>query len=159
MEQDNFSINYENYMEQSLTHVVRFALLDAEQRGIPSPLAFYISFITDYPGVQMPPFLKAKYPENITIVLQYEFSNLKVSDKEFGVTLSFDGRPYYILVPFAAILSFVDPGVNFALQFPNHKKEFERIMAEESLNGENQQELPYNHEKIVSLDTFRKKKP
>lgn len=153
---NNNTFNYEMLTEKALTQVVKLALLEAEVIGIPAPHAFYISFLTKHPKVQMPAFLHAKYNEEITIVLQYEFSNLKVSDEEFGVTLSFDGRPYYIIVPFEAITTFMDPSRNFALQFPSSRKALEEKLA--SSEEEKQPTLPYNSEKIVSLDSYRKKK-
>jgi len=110
-------LNYDKLIDSALLGVVREALKHVEKYGLPSNHYFYITIKTKFKGVKLPEFLLQKYPDSITIILQYEFSNLHVSDTEFGVTLSFNTRNYYIRIPFHSIMAFMDPGVNFSLQF------------------------------------------
>ena len=53
----------------------------------------------------------------MTIILQHQFWDLVVTEDRFEVGLSFGGIPERLVVPFAAIKSFLDPSVQFGLQF------------------------------------------
>ena len=77
---------------------------------------FYINFQTTHSGVSVPGFLRAQYPEEVTIVLQHQFEDLYVEESGFEVTLSFSGQRHRLIVPFTAVTSFADPSVNFGLQ-------------------------------------------
>jgi hypothetical protein len=110
--------DYERMMEEALRGVVRGALAEAAARGLPGQHHFYVTFRTDQPGAELPPHLKERYPTEMTIVLQYQFWGLEVDDAAFKVTLSFDGKHERLTVPFAAVAAFVDPSVQFGLQFP-----------------------------------------
>src|SRR5215510_6528267 len=106
------NINYQTLLERALKMVVKDALNFAKINGLGEGAHFYLTFRTRDPGVVIPDFLKIRYPEMMTIVLQWSYSNLNVSDDEFGVTLTFDGRPFYIRVPFSALVEFKDPSVD-----------------------------------------------
>jgi len=101
--------------------------------------------------------LRMRYPDVMTIVLQYSYNNLNVSDREFGVQLTFDGRPFFIRVPFSALVEFKDPSTDFMLSF-HHKST--------PAAADNDMELPLDEkpgtvpddERVVSLDEFRKRK-
>jgi hypothetical protein len=88
------NIDYQQLLERALRAVVKDALTHAQFNGLGDGTHFYITFRTREAGVVIPDFLRLRYPEMMTIVLQYSFSNLNVSDTEFGVTLTFDGRPF-----------------------------------------------------------------
>ena len=77
---------------------------------------FYINFQTTHSGVSVPGFLRAQYPEEVTVVLQHQFEDLYVEESGFEVTLSFSGQRHRLIVPFTAVTSFADPSVNFSLQ-------------------------------------------
>ena len=109
--------DYERIVQDGLRRVVRSVLQEVSQRGLEDPHHFYISFRTDYPGVELPAFVKRANPEEITVVLQHQFWDLSVSDDSFSVVLSFQDTPHKIRVPFYAVLSFMDPGVRFGLHF------------------------------------------
>ena len=96
---------------------MREALARTERDGLRGAHHFYVSFRTGAPGVAIPDYLLAKYPEEMTIVLQHQFWGLEVRDQDFSVTLSFHNRPEQLTIPFAAVASFADPSVSFALQF------------------------------------------
>jgi hypothetical protein len=108
---------YERWIANALRHVVVQAIEHVMKHGLPGGHHFYIAFRTTYPGVVIPPRLRAQYPEEMTIVLQHQFWDLKVTDEAFEVGLSFGGVAERLLVPFDAIKAFADPSVQFTLQF------------------------------------------
>ncbi|MEE4235457.1 MAG: ClpXP protease specificity-enhancing factor SspB [Anderseniella sp.] len=111
-------MRYDVLAQHALRSVVKLALQRVMRDGqLPGEHHFFISFDTAYPGVKVSERLKAKYPEDMTIVLQHQFWNLHVFDKLFEVELSFDNIPEKLVVPFAAIKGFFDPTVQFGLQF------------------------------------------
>jgi uncharacterized protein len=108
---------YDKMIERALRGVVREALERASREGLRGEHHFYISFATDMPGVWVPESLRARYPEDMTIVLQHQFWDLDVGEDSFSVTLTFRRQPERLVIPFAAVRSFADPSVNFALEF------------------------------------------
>jgi hypothetical protein len=108
---------YEKMIDRALRGVVREALERASREGLRGAHHFYIGFATDMPGVSIPESLRARYPQEMTIVLQHQFWDLEVGKDGFAVTLSFQRQPERLTVPFAAVRSFADPSVNFALEF------------------------------------------
>lgn len=150
-------IDYQTLLDNALKSVVKDALIHAQVNGLGDGTHFFITFKTRAAGVVLPDFLRMRYPDIMTVVLQYSYNNLHVSDKEFGVQLTFDGRPFFIRVPFSALVEFKDPSVDFILTF--HPKG--GIAA-----ADNDMELPLDEHsdtvpdpgRVVSLDEFRKKK-
>jgi len=110
-------IRYDLLTQQALRAVVRAVLTDAAKKGLPGEHHFYIAFDTRAEGVRIPDRLRAQYPEQMTIILQHQFWDLKVSDEEFEVGLSFGGIPAKLTIPFEAVKGFFDPSVQFGLQF------------------------------------------
>jgi hypothetical protein len=110
-------IRYDILAQDALRGVVRTVLTDAAKNGLPGEHHFYITLDTQSEGVRLSQRMRAQYPEEITIVLQHEFWDLAVGDKGFEVGLSFGGVRERLAVPFDAIKRFVDPSVQFALQF------------------------------------------
>ena len=110
-------LNYELLVEDALRSVVRTSLGIVEKVGLPGETHFYISFSTLYSGVEIDDHLRSKHPENMTIVLQHQFADLKVNNDEFFITLFFAGKPSPMIIPFQAITNFNDPSVGFGLQF------------------------------------------
>ncbi len=110
-------IRYDLLTQQALRGVVRNVLADAAKKGLPGEHHFFISFDTHADGVRISDRLLAQYPEEMTIILQHQFWDLKVADDEFEVGLSFGGIPEKLTVPFEAINGFFDPSVQFGLQF------------------------------------------
>ncbi|MEM7046586.1 MAG: ClpXP protease specificity-enhancing factor SspB [Pseudomonadota bacterium] len=106
---------YEIWIDQALRRVVRQALVCAQQ-GQHAPPHYYLTVDVAAEGVDIPGFLRARYPDRITIVLQHQFTDLEVREEDFSVTLAFDGKPARLTVPFAALLSFVDPAAEFQIQ-------------------------------------------
>lgn len=148
-------IDYQTLLDNALKSVVKEALIHAQFNGLGDGTHFFITFRTRDVGVVLPDFLRMRYPDVMTIVLQYSYNNLNVSDREFGVQLTFDGRPFFIRVPFSALVEFKDPSVDFMLSF--HAKTAPAA-------ADNDMELPLDgrpgtvpdNGRVVSLDEFRK---
>lgn len=111
------SIDYDALTQDALRGIVRAALQLIVKEGLPGEHHFYISFLTQAPGVVLSKRLKEKYPHEMTIVLQHRFWDLLVSEERFEVKLTFDGVPERLVVPYGAIKVFIDPSVHFGLQF------------------------------------------
>lgn len=123
-------IRYDILTQDALRGVVRTVLEDAARNGLPGEHHFYIAFDTRADGVKLSQRMRTQYPEEMTVVLQHQFWDLVVADEQFEVGLSFGGVPERVVVPFAAIKSFVDPSVQFGVQF-------ETLVGTEEAEGEN----------------------
>ncbi len=112
-------IPYDEIVQEALRAVVGRVLGEIVQGGseLPGDHHFYITFKTGAPGVSIPPHLRERFPDEMTIVLQNKFWDLDVTDEGFSVGLSFNQIPAKLSIPFAAITAFVDPAVDFGLQF------------------------------------------
>ena len=165
-------IGYEALTDRALRGVVRDALKRVQKQGLIGSHHFYLTFKTQDPGVEIPDFLKERYPDEITIVMQNQFSGLNVTEDAFEVTLSFQKLPARLFVPFAAMTGFADPSVQFGLQFKNataqnqpagSAREPTKSMGVPSVDtlppaeGEEAADKPPANPQIVSLDKFRKK--
>jgi uncharacterized protein len=112
-------IPYDEIVQEALRAVVGRVLGQVETTGgtLPGNHHFYITFKTGAPGVSIPTRLKERFPDEMTIVLQNKFWDLKVTEAGFSVGLSFNQVPATLIIPFSAITAFVDPAVDFGLQF------------------------------------------
>jgi hypothetical protein len=110
-------IRYDILAQDALRGMVRTVLEDIARSGLPGEHHFYITFDTTSDGVRLSQRMRAQYPEEMTVVLQHQFWDLDVTEDGFEVGMSFGGVPERLYVPFAAIKAFVDPSVQFALQF------------------------------------------
>jgi hypothetical protein len=118
----NDRFHYDALVDDALRGVVRRVLRTVADKGLPGSHHFYISFRSTDPGVNLPDYLLAKYPEEMTIVLQHQYWDLIITDEFFEVTVSFNKQQERIKVPFAALSAFVDPSVRFGLQFDRKDK-------------------------------------
>ncbi|MEW6450643.1 MAG: ClpXP protease specificity-enhancing factor SspB [Pseudomonadota bacterium] len=110
-------IRYDILAQDALRGLVRRVLTDAGKKGLPGDHHFFITFNTQHDAVRLSPRLREQYPEEMTIVLQHQFWDLKITDEAFEVGLSFSGVAERLYIPFEAITAFADPSVQFALQF------------------------------------------
>jgi uncharacterized protein len=110
-------IRYDLLMQDALRGVLRAVLTDVAVKGLPGEHHFYITFDTRADGVRLSARLKASYPEEMTVVLQHQFRDLAVGEDGFDVGLAFNGIPERLHVPFRSIKAFMDPSVQFGLQF------------------------------------------
>ncbi len=155
-------LQYNRMVERAMRGVVREALERVAAEGLPGQHHFYITFRTGFPGVEISPALKARFPEEMTIVLQHQFWGLSVGEGAFGVALSFSGVQESLAVPFAAITGFVDPSVKFGLQFEPDADEAARAAEQRSEARPAPEPKPKppsvdGPAEIVALDAFRKK--
>ena len=160
-------IEYQKLVQKAMVGIVREALEMVMEKGLPGVHNFYITFETKKPGVQIADHLVTKFPSDMTIVLEHQFWDLEVTKENFCVTLSFGGNRETLVVPFASIISFVDPSVNFVLQLSNktHDQSDQPNIGESFLqdktpkNSEGRYDkAATNNAQIVTLDSFRKKK-
>lgn len=150
---------YDLMVENALRGVVRDALRRAIEHGLPGNHHFYLTFRTRAPGVEIPGYLTERYPDEMTIVLQYQYWNLEVEDRRFSVMLSFNDVRERLVVPFEAMTGFADPSVQFGLQFQDSSA---------GDTGDRDPDPPPPDDggaptdggagEVVSLDHFRKKK-
>ena len=152
-------MHYEQLAQDALRGVVRMALERAAlPDGIPGAHHFYVTFKTRAPGVSVPPDVLAKYPDEMTVVLQHQYWDLHVDQDGFSVMLKFGGMPKVLKAPYTAVTRFYDPSVQFLLQFeaPETIEEIAVLTAAEAtpkLMPTSEDDGP----KVVSLDQFRKK--
>lgn len=175
------TIDYPSMIDSAMRGVVRDALRHVLREGLPGEHHFFISFNTNFPGVQMSPQLRARYPEEITIVVQHQFWDLKITEELFSIMLSFNNIPEKLVVPFDALTAFADPSIKFGLQF--HGKQQSATARPQPVAGEavacpatgktghekppaaafeeeapSESAEPANDEKVVSLEAFRGKR-
>ncbi|MFN3448588.1 MAG: SspB family protein [Roseococcus sp.] len=163
----NSLLPYEEWAGRALRAVAVDALEHAAREGLPGEHHFYLSFRTDHPGARIPAHLKAKYPREMTIVLQHRFWDLKVdrAQRHFSVGLSFGGVPATLVVPFAALTAFQDPHAQFGLRFePEFEGQEDAAGLPEAAPPAAEAAPPATPEaapaqpQVVSLDAFRRKR-
>ena len=167
-------MRYDQLAQNALRGVVRDALRKVQKVGLPGEHHFYIAFNTRYPGVILSDRIAERYPREMTVVLQHQFWNLIITEDRFEVELSFDNIPEKLVIPFNAIKGFLDPSVQFGLQFEvvpveeQEQPDAKRILpaprvenisetpegASPDKGNSDDEETPA---KVVSLDAFRKK--
>jgi hypothetical protein len=158
-------IPYDEIVQEALRAVVGRVLGQVEASGgvLPGNHHFYITFKTNAAGVSIPPHLKERFPDEMTIVIQNKFWDLTVSDNMFTVGLSFNQLPARLEIPFAAITAFVDPAVDFGLQFQAVVPDLEPAAHDSAQNDSpEQQENPdvaknEDGSNVVTVDFGRKK--
>ena len=179
-------IRYDILAQDALRGVIRKVLSEVAATGsLPGDHHFYITFLTNAPGVRISSYLKERYSEQMTIVIQHQFWDLKVTENHFEIGLSFSDKPEKLHIPFAAIRGFFDPSVNFELEFETMVADNEdepqltsQDLVEDEVHGEPEDVLAdLTHElaesadetetekqtdggsgaDVVSLDSFRKK--
>jgi hypothetical protein len=174
-------MRYDLLTQEALRGVVKAALRKViKLGGFPGDHHFYIAFNTTSPGVRLSDTLRQRYPREMTIVLQHQYWNLIVNEEEFEVELSFNDVPERLVVPFGAVKGFLDPSVQFGLQFETVSleqgaapsagtqtqpssaalplpKEAKKEKKEHVQANKAEDEVKQDEPKIVSLDAFRKK--
>jgi hypothetical protein len=154
---------YDEWTEAALRGVVARAVAHVAEHGLPGEHHFYITFRTDHPGVVIPPRLRAKYPQEMTIVLQHQFWDLKMDQEAELITvgLSFGGVPASLAIPLEAVTAFADPYVRYGLRFravaPEEAKPEDE--APEAPAEDQQAEGGNEQPQVVSLDAFRRRNP
>lgn len=155
---------YDDWTEEALRHVVARGIAHAAAHGLPGDHHFYLTFRTDHPGTVVPPRLKQQYPEEMTIVLQHQFWDLRMDDAAglISVSLSFGGVPANLVIPLAAVTGFADPHVRFGLRFRVAAPEPEMAIPEPPppdpvAAPTDTSEAQPSPPQVVSLDAFRRR--
>jgi uncharacterized protein len=149
---------YEDWIEAAMRQVVAQAIAHVAEHGLPGEHHFYLTFRTDHPGVVVPPRLRAQYPQEMTIVLQHQFWDLKM-DTDAGlisVGLSFGGVPASLVIPLDAVTGFADPQVRYGLRF---RAGTVPDATEAAQPDADEAEKPDATPQVVSLDSFRRRPP
>jgi uncharacterized protein len=149
------TIDYGNLMHRALRGVIHAVLSDVAENGLPGDHHFFITFETRYPGVQIADWLHARYPEEMTVVIQHWYENLTVTEEGFSITLNFGNQPEPLIIPFDSVRTFVDPSVEFGLRFETHGDDEEDEDEDEDTPDDDSRAAPREAE-VVSLDKFRK---
>ncbi len=164
-------IGYQALTDAALRGVVRETLRRTEKQGLIGTHHFFLTFKTHFPGLEIPDFLREQYPDEMTIILQHQFSGLKVKEHHFEVTLTFRKLPATLVIPFEALTAFFDPGVQFGLQFRGTEGDpklaataklpptpaSEQNREKDAETKDKPAEKPAAPGEVVSLDSFRKK--
>ncbi len=175
-------IRYDILAQEALRGVMRKVLGEVARTGLPGNHHFFITFLTGAPGVRISSRLRERYPEQMTIVLQFQYWDLKVTDAGFEVGLSFSDIPEKLEIPFSAVRGFYDPSVNFELEFDVKAPEEEEQPAAvvphvvepvavakperarkapaaeaETVSPDDEEKEAGKSAEVVSLDAFRKK--
>ncbi len=153
-------IRYDILVQEAARGVIRKVLQETAQAGLPGEHHFFITFVTTAPGVRMADWLRERYPEEMTIVIQHWFDNLTVDDQGFTITLNFGNSPEPMRIPFDALRTFVDPSVEFGLRFETQDGDDDEEDADDTYeevpaDDDDPDDSPGGGE-IVQLDHWRK---
>ncbi len=160
-------IGYDEIIENSMRSVIYETLKKIEKTGLPGQHYFIVTFLTRFPGIDLPKHLVEKYPEEMTIAIQHQFRNLVVDQDQFSISLSFSGKNERMVIPYKAVTSFADPSMNFGLKFSVSYDEIEGFengdygesnLANNEGDKEKRGETIDLSAKVISLDAFRKNK-
>jgi len=169
----NNVLRYDKMVEDALRGVLREAL-QASVEGLPGDHHFYITFRTRHPEVDIPDYMRARYPDEMTIVLQHQYWGLEITPEWFEVTLSFNRVNERLHIPFAAVSAFADPSAKFGLQFQtdgsvelphaggndeDEPEDDDNEVIELPVADEETSSAPQNEQgaQVIALDAFRKK--
>lgn len=149
-------IDYGNLMHTAMRGLIKTVLTDVSKSGLPGAHHFFITFDTREDGVDIADWLRDRYPEEMTIVMQHWFENLEVGENGFAITLNFGDAPEPLYIPYGAIKTFVDPSVEFGLRFESPDDEDDDDYVAEDLIEVEEEEPAHHDADVVSLDSFRK---
>ena len=154
----SLDIDYGNLMHTAMRGLIKTVLTGVSETGLPGAHHFFITFDTRHEGVELADWLRERYPEEMTLVMQYWFENLGVGDDGFSITLNFGNVPESLYIPYLAIKTFVDPSVEFGLRFesPEDEDEAEYLVDEAPIKVDAEEPEPHHDADVVSLDSFRK---
>jgi hypothetical protein len=155
------TIAYGRLMHQAMRGLIQRVLGDVAKHGLPGAHHFFVTFDTGAPGVALADWLRDRYPEEMTIVIQNWYDGLAVDDEGFSIILNFGDNPEHLRIPFDAIRTFVDPSVEFGLRFettdaPDEGPEPEEDPPRPGKGKADAAHTPPQHAEVVRLDTFRK---
>jgi uncharacterized protein len=151
-------IDYGNLMHRAMRGLIIEVLTDVQAQGLPGSHHFFITFDTRHPDAKLADWLRDRYPQEMTIVMQHWFDGLAVDPQGFAITLNFGDAPEPLYIPFDAIRTFVDPDVEFGLRFETQDEAEdadEDDYAPMDIDVEPEEAERHDAE-VVSLDKWRK---
>jgi len=171
------AFRYDLWIEEALRQVILRALRVTATEALHGDHHFYITFRTAGEGVEVPPYLRAQHPDEMTVVLQHQFEELNVDELGFSVVLHFNGKPEKLVIPFDTVTSFADPSVNFGLQLKTvdlDDEDFDELSMDPVNSIKGLAATPSNYQsedapledvvgnkpktgEVIALDSFRKK--
>lgn len=162
MTKDAPLMDYPAMIDEAMRGVVRKSLQHVAQQGLPGDHHFYISFLTNFPGTHISPQLRERFPEEMTIVVQHQFWDLRIEPDHFSLMLSFNNIPEKLVVPFAALTAFADPSIKFGLQFHTKMQPAVFTAAQSQpdfteSDADEPAETGESKAQVISFDAFRKK--
>ena len=116
-------IEYQKILNKNMLNVLKDILTEISDKGLSGNNQLYITFFTKHKNTELPNWLKKKYPEEMTIVIQYEYSDLKINKNNFSISLSFNDIKTYLTIDYNSVISFADPSVNFGLILQKNKEQ------------------------------------
>jgi hypothetical protein len=154
-------IDYGKLMHSAMRGLIQEVLGDVRDHGLPGAHHFFITFDTTHPDAELAPWLRERYPSEMTVVIQHWFDDLEVNDDGFGITLNFGDAPERLYIPYDAIQTFVDPSVEFGLRFESHEDADDGTDPDEeaapaAMAEDVEADEPRTDAEVVSLDRFRK---
>ena len=150
-------IDYGNLMHNAMRSLIQEVLTEVKNNGLPGEHHFFITFDTNHAGVEMASWLKDRYPTEITVVMQHWYDDLEVKDDGFSGTLNFGDTPEHLVIPYEAILTFVDPSVEFGLRFETNEEDEDTDEQKPTVSKESDKDDTKKETgQVVSLDNFRK---
>lgn len=150
-------IDYGNLMHRALRGLIQEVLQDVADHGLPGAHHFFITFDTTHPDARLADWLRDRYPQEMTVVMQHWFDNLVVDDDGFAITLNFGDMPEPLYIPFDAVRTFVDPSVEFGLRFETQESDDDDEDEDEDADeGAEDEDAPRQDAEVVRLDTWRK---
>ena len=158
------TLDYGALMHNAMRGLIFDVLEQVRDHGLPGQHHFFITFDTTHPDVEFAAWLRDRYPEEMTIVIQHWFDNLIITEDGFSITLNFGDQPEPIHIPFDAIQTFVDPSVEFGLRFENQNMddddEYEPVAQDapshDAPTDDAADAEPRQEAEVVSLDQFRR---
>lgn len=162
------SIDYGHLMHNAMRSLIKTVLIDVKEHGLPGEHHFFITFDTTHPDVKIADWLRERYPNEMTVVVQHWFDGLEIYDDSFSITLNFGDAPEPLSIPFDALRTFVDPSVEFGLRFETGDEDEDEPLLHsveddlteqvaEIVDAPENDETPVKKDAdVVSLDAFRK---
>ena len=142
-------IEYQKILDKNMLNVFKDILINIKNNGLSNNNHLYITFFTNHKNVELPNWLKQKYPEEMTIVIQYEYNDLEINDNNFLISLSFDNIKANLKIDYNSIISFADPSANFGLILQKNK-----IQKKLKKNLENKKAK--NNSNVISFSNYKK---
>ena len=141
-------IEYQKILDKNMLNVFKDVLTYIRDNGLSDNNHLYITFSTNHKNVELPNWLKQKYPEEMTIVIQYEYNDLEINKNNFSISLSFNDIKTYLKIDYNSIISFADPSANFGLILQKNKIQ--------KKNNKKIEKKKSNKNNVINFSSFKK---